>query len=344
MFRLTLTGSEADSSHQLASSIAERYGSAENPQFLQDASLIAQELPHRIRAILNAFRLNEPRPGVCVISGYEIDDLRIGPTPPHWNEQLDPSSTADAEIFFALGGSLLGDVFGWGTQQGGRLVHNIVPIQGHEEEQQSWSSEQTLLWHTEDAFDPHRADYLGLMCLRNLEKAGTTYGTVNLEGLDSAQLRVLFDPRYVIRPDESHMSQNKVGEQVQGDEGSHLLDIAYQRIEELSSDPIKVPAMFGDPLMPYLLLDADLLSCVSGDSEGQVALESLYQNIEANLADVVLQPGDVCFVDNYTTIHGRKSFKARYDGTDRWLKRINVTRDLRKSRSRRRSLAERLIF
>ena len=34
---------------------------------------------------------------------------------------------------------------------------------------------------------------------------------------------------------------------------------------------------------------------------------------------------------------------AKYDGTDRWLKRINVTRDLRKSRGSRSHSASRLI-
>jgi hypothetical protein len=34
-------------------------------------------------------------------------------------------------------------------------------------------------------------------------------------------------------------------------------------------------------------------------------------------------------------VHGRKPFKARHDGTDRWLKRLDVTLDLRKSRAAR---------
>jgi len=34
-------------------------------------------------------------------------------------------------------------------------------------------------------------------------------------------------------------------------------------------------------------------------------------------------------------VHGRKPFTARFDGTDRWLKRVCITRDLRKSRDAR---------
>jgi len=35
---------------------------------------------------------------------------------------------------------------------------------------------------------------------------------------------------------------------------------------------------------------------------------------------------------------------ANYDGTDRWLKRINLTRDLRKSRASRLTADSRIIY
>jgi alpha-ketoglutarate-dependent taurine dioxygenase len=58
---------------------------------------------------------------------------------------------------------------------------------------------------------------------------------------------------------------------------------------------------------------------------------------------VTLAPGEVLVVDNDLVVHGRVPFQARYDGTDRWLKRISVTSDLRRSRAARQSLAGRLI-
>ena len=59
--------------------------------------------------------------------------------------------------------------------------------------------------------------------------------------------------------------------------------------------------------------------------------------------DVLLAPGDVLFIDNYRAVHGRRPFTARYDGTDRWLKRISVSRDLRRSRDARATAAARVI-
>ena len=62
------------------------------------------------------------------------------------------------------------------------------------------------------------------------------------------------------------------------------------------------------------------------------------------MKDVRLQPGDVAFIDNYRAAHGRKSFRARYDGTDRWLKQLNITRNLRGSRGWRPAAGNRIIY
>jgi alpha-ketoglutarate-dependent taurine dioxygenase len=59
---------------------------------------------------------------------------------------------------------------------------------------------------------------------------------------------------------------------------------------------------------------------------------------------VVLEPGDVCLIDNLKSVHGRKPFLARYDGSDRWLKRINIARDLRKSRACRQGPNGRILL
>jgi alpha-ketoglutarate-dependent taurine dioxygenase len=66
--------------------------------------------------------------------------------------------------------------------------------------------------------------------------------------------------------------------------------------------------------------------------------------LDAVVTEIVLRPGDICFIDNYRVIHGRNAFSPRFDGTDRWLRRLNIARDLRKSRSRRLSAESRTIY
>lgn len=45
-----------------------------------------------------------------------------------------------------------------------------------------------------------------------------------------------------------------------------------------------------------------------------------------------LDPGEVLVVDNDLVVHGRVPFQARYDGTDRWLKRSSVRAKGRRTR------------
>jgi Fe(II)/alpha-ketoglutarate-dependent arginine beta-hydroxylase len=242
---------------------------------------------------------------------------------------------------FVLYACFLGYPFAWATQQDGHLIHDVFPIESNKDEQLSTGSEQTLWWHTEDAFHPHRADYIGLMCLRNVDRVPTTIGVPDLSGLAREQIDVLFEPRYLILPDESHSEKNESELRKQARKQDGVIDSAYEKIKKLSYAPPKVPILFGRRETPYLCLDPHFTTPL--DVEAEAALNALVQAVEENLREIVLQPGDCCFVDNYRAVHGRKAFKARFDGTDRWLKRLNVTRDLRKSQEARAGCEMRVI-
>ena len=54
------------------------------------------------------------------------------------------------------------------------------------------------------------------------------------------------------------------------------------------------------------------------------AYGSLSTELARNARTVSLRAGEVLVIDNDVIVHGRVPFTPRYDGTDRWLKRINV--------------------
>jgi Fe(II)/alpha-ketoglutarate-dependent arginine beta-hydroxylase len=331
MWALSLAPDEVAAVQALTQEIALEHKSVEEAQFIRRATVYAHELPRRVREFLTDFRLQEPADGVCVISGYPIDNNRLGKTPSHWKWKEDAAISLQEQIMFVLYGSLLGDAFAWSTQQDGYLMHDVIPIEADKYDQLGSGSEQLLWWHNEDAFHPHRADYLGLMCLRNPDKVGTLVGAPDVSRLSQEQLDILFAPRYLIKPDESHLEKNESDLRKQSREngGDEVLDTAYEKIKQLNSAPPPVPMLFGSRQAPYLRLDPYFTTPL--DDEARAALDALAQTIEDNIQEVVLQPGDCFFIDNYRIVHGRKAFKARYDGTDRWLKRINLTCDLRKS-------------
>jgi len=343
MSRVTLTTEENTSIHALLHHLTSKYSSAEDPDFLREASIYAHELPRRIRSFLNDFKLSERSPGICLISGYSLDDTKLGKTPPHWKDKPALSRALEEEMLLVLYGSLLGDVFGWATEQDGHIVHDVFPIKGNEDKQISTSSEQTIWWHTEDAFHAFSGDYVGMFCLRNWDQVATTFASLADIHLSREHLEVLFEPRYIIRPDISHQQTNEAPapEQTKGRESLH---IAQQRIQHMETNPDKVAVLFGHPESPYLRIDPYFMEYLEEDEVAQQALEALIKLIDEALCDVVLQPGDCCLIDNCRTVHGRQAFKPRYDGTDRWLKRTCVTRDLRKSRRARNASDSRIIF
>ncbi|HEY0739063.1 MAG TPA: guanitoxin biosynthesis L-enduracididine beta-hydroxylase GntD [Herpetosiphonaceae bacterium] len=343
MYRIVLTQAEIEAIQPLLNDLASRYRTVEDPEFIHNLSVYAHELPRRLRSFLNDFRLKEPD-GVCIVSGYPIDDSKVGKTPEHWKWKADVSPALHEEMFFMLCGSLLGDIFGWSTQQDGYILHDVMPIKGHEGEQLGTGSEQKLWWHTEDAFHPYKGDYVALMCMRNPDQVPTTVLSADMLRLNEEYLRILREPRYTIRPDESHLPKNQSNVQKTDGNYQRLIEGAYERINKMNTEPQKVPVIFGDPDAPYMCLDPYFMDLDKLDDESRQALEALMKEVDEGLVELVLQPGDCCFIDNYRAVHGRSPFKAHYDGTDRWLKRINITRNLRHSRDARLTAESRIIF
>ena len=322
MDRLEIRPAELRELTELLGEAEYGFGDLDSDEALQRSALLAHELPRRIRCALTEFRL-ERMSGVLCISGYKIDQKRAGPTPAHWRDRPEPSTTRREELLLILLSSLLGDPFGWATQQNGRLIHDVLPIKGHEHEQLGSNSDSPLTWHTEDAFHPLRGDFLSFACLRNPYAVATTIGHADSLVLPDATKALLFQQRFAVRPDESHLAKNN----------PTLDGVTFSGIDEMRANPQSVAVLFGDPARPYIRADPYFMHVSSDDHEARHALDQFVSEMDQKLVDLRLEEGDFCFLDNFRVVHGRRPFKARHDGTDRWLKRINVTRDLRKSRA-----------
>ncbi|XLS29487.1 guanitoxin biosynthesis L-enduracididine beta-hydroxylase GntD [Flavobacteriaceae bacterium M23B6Z8] len=314
---LDITFEEKDQLNELTNQLIEEFEFAENPDFIYYASLFALRLPQRILKYLHDFKYKEDNYGVCVIRGYEIDHEKIGSTP-----NVPSNGKNDVlreEILLILFNAVLGNLFSWSTQRDGAIINDILPMKGHEKEQLSTASETLLEWHIEEAFHHCRPDNLSLLCLRNDDKIATTFCSVNKVDLPEEIKKVLFQPRFVIATDNNFNS----------DKFSH---------------PELKPVLFGAYEDPYICIDPAFMHAAEGDEEAMKALDFIYDQINNRLDPVVLEPGDFCFIDNYRAVHGRKPFKPKYDGNDRWLKRVLTTRDLRKSRAIRKNAMSRVLI
>ena len=340
---LALRDDDVASIDRLVEEVCERYDSVESAELQRNCQVYAAELPRRLRAELNEFRISESSAAI-VVSGLPVDDAEIGPTPSGWQDWPEPAPTLRHDVTFLLIAALLGDPIAWATQQDGRLMHSVFPIKEHEGEQIGWGSKELLTWHTEDAFHPMRTDYLGLMCLRNPDAVETTLADIADVRIDADAAKILGEDQFHILPDNSHRAENQIGPD--NDEDPRITELrrrSQQRVESALTDPQPVPVLFGDPADPYLRIDPYYMRGQHHGAQAR-ALEAIGAAIDTAMGGVVLDPGDIVFIDNFRAVHGRKPFQARFNGTDRWLRRLNIARDLRKSREYRLDAASRVIF
>jgi Fe(II)/alpha-ketoglutarate-dependent arginine beta-hydroxylase len=342
MHHLMLTPEDNAELAPMLSDLTKAYETIEDPELVRRAPVLARLLPTHLVEFLEAYRFGEPS-ALCLVSGLLVEESLLGATPTHWRGSEHASPAFRQEIFFLLCASVLGDVFGWATQQDGRIMHDVLPIKGHEHYEIGSNSLQHLSWHTEDAFHPCRGDYVALMCLKNPDQVATV--VCDAADLDWSTLDVdtLFEPEFTQMPDNSHRPENATEST-----GDPIIDRLRARsfalIQSWNEDPVKRPVLFGDRHDPYMALDPYHMKTDGWPERSLMAFRSLCERIEEKMRDVVLRPGDCVFIDNFRAVHGRKSFRARYDGSDRWLKRLNITRNLRGSRAWRPAPDNRIIY
>ncbi|WP_054816301.1 TauD/TfdA family dioxygenase [Nocardia arizonensis] len=288
-----------------------------DPVLVERIDARARELPAEVR---RALRPPAGPAGAAIVTGLPITDAEFGPTPSDWREaagwSCDPARRArsfEFDIVTLLLGRCAGEPFGWRGQQDGRLVNNIVPARGHEAEQSGASSETLLCPHTEDAFHPARSNLLMLVCLRNTDGVGTTVSSVRRVELTGEQLRLLAAPTLPILPDVSYGGGHERFDAIPvptvwSESGYSTADLT------LRYDPAYTP-----------LDDAGV--------EFRRAYAHLTMELERVCVTATLDPGELLLIDNDVAVHGRVPFTARYDGTDRWLKRVNIRLPERRRRA-----------
>ncbi|MGW7435027.1 TauD/TfdA family dioxygenase [Streptomyces sp. NPDC054849] len=306
MKRLVIEPNERRQIEGLVDEVLDEYGRWDPVQFASHAKSAAESLPIRVRHFFR--RIQSDETDVAVLSGLPLSrDLE--PTPTGWDMAEKTGAGCREEVVLMLCSAVLGDPFAWGNQQNGRIVHDVCPAPGMERSETSGSSTAPLSLHTEDAFHQCRCDYVALSCLRNPDRIGTTVVRADRLDLPARLSEVLSEKRFRHRPDQSHV-------------GPHGHSSGAADVDAI---------LFGPPELRYLRIDFDdTCAAEEDDHTAQQAIAELYTYVSEAVERVVLEPGDAIFLDNYRVVHGREPFEPRYDGTDRWLKRVNLIRDIRR--------------
>lgn len=273
----------------------------------QEQSRLAGALPGRVSSLLRTFRFDPGPAGTALIAGLPLGPAPLPPTP-QLPESFEPRATVPAVLAMLLGNEL-GTVIAYRDEKKGSMVQNVVPIPSLAASQSNGGSVE-LDMHTENAFHPHRPDYVGLLCLRSAhgDRAGTRVASIRraLPLLDPATREILHERRFVTDAPPSFRSSGR---------------------SERSS------VLSGMPEDPDICVDFHASHAL--DETAKRALEDLREALVAVRVDVVLHPGDMAFLDNRVVVHGRAPFSPRYDGRDRWLHRVFVHLNHRRSRRHR---------
>jgi L-asparagine oxygenase len=239
---------------------------------------------------------------------------RIGEIPPTPATSIvDDSVTTESMKVLKEYGSILGHPVSYLQEQSGRLVHNLLPVHKTEYQQISTSSKVELEMHTESSFHPYRPSYVLLLCLRGDDAVATTYADDFdiLPKLSQEAISILQKKWFTTQIDQSFRS-----------DGQPDVHVPTPILENQNQD--------SDWKITY---DSWFMQAVGdgGDDsrlQAERALQEMRDAVNSSTKEVVLKTGDLLVINNDCTIHGRKPFQPRYDGTDRWVQRMLVIRDI----------------
>ncbi len=302
IMRLELRASDVAAVRSIVRRVVQEAPGTPDDGYLRRLAVLGHELPRSIREALVDFRLAGRPAGGFVISGLPVSDGDLGPTPTTTTAAPRNAEIDRADAAMLLMASILGDPFSHAGVRGGRLIIDVAPIPGEETTQLASSSLEELKWHNEDAYFDVRADWLFLMCLRNPSRVPTTFARIRDIHLTDKLRTALFEQRFWMMPDSSHA----------GHEGTR-----------------RVAVLSGSVDAPFVRIDPAFMRSDLSDEVAEQALATVVHAFEANLQEVVLAPGEIMVLDNLRSVHGRRAFQPRFDGTDRWLRLVNITANLR---------------
>lgn len=313
--QLALSPLEQETIDRLVTNILGGSARTELSSVLEVAEVYAQELPRSVRQLFHSFKLRQSYDAIYINLANLLED-KVGPTPPHHRPPGEVEYANYYDVVHILFATLLGEPFAWSTIQNGYIINDVMPVIEHRDLVASSGFASRFGLHTEDAFHPLASDYLGLLCLRNPDRAETTFAGLGVEDLPHDLFSILFEPRFIVG---SNVAQ-KVG-----------------RIESPS------PILFGNRDHPYIRVNLNATEALNGDSLAACALRELISVLEGNSTKVCFQPGDFWYIDNLRVAHGRDVFSPRFDGKDRWLRRLYISSAFRYSLGLRKTPVDRVL-
>ena len=289
----------------------------------EDEALLAcllqatSHLPLALVAALLRARAAVDAPSTLLVTGMPVD-ADLPPTPTQdTGEAVEAAEISRRTLLLVA--VLLGEPVAYRGEKHGRLVQDVFPVRELESEPANEGSATGLGFHTELTFSReapeqplHAAcpDFVLLLALRCPPDRVAATVTVEARAacgrLDERHLAALREPSFQLRAPHSFTR----------DGGGRPW-----------SPP--VPLLRGSAHAPSLAFDS-ACGVRALSAEAAAALDALRTACDdpAIQTRVQLGAGDLLLIDNNRCAHSRSPFPARYDGHDRWLRRVYVRRSI----------------
>lgn len=271
--------------------------------FIHEIKQVLLFLPNRIKELLQTFSNS-----YGYIHFHKIPTVDKPSTPFDNSHHLGEKTTiAKIQAFF---NQILGEMVAYEAEGYGCLFQDMVPSINLSETQTSLSSNVELEIHTEQAFSKLKPDFLSLACLRGDTEAKTYifHKKTLLENLTSYKIDILYKPLWEIGVDMSFKMNNDIN---------------------FLEGNLRGPLSIIDRETGDFVFDQDLMYGITEEAENlKNEIVEIYHNKKT---EVILQEGDIIILDNRCVVHGRSSFQAKYDGSDRFIVRTFVMKDYKKS-------------
>lgn len=234
-------------------------------------------------------------------------DPSLPPTPTSDSGERSTSSYL-SELLMTVFVSELGYPISYADQRGGAIFHDIYPTVANAVKVSSQSSAVGLGFHSEMFFHPSPPDFLILHCLRS-DPAGTALtGVADLATIESSlsaeDRQVLRQPEFALDLASLHGNYRYAGRHITEKDPRPCIPVIAEGHE----------ARFR--FEPALMTPTSQIS--------RQALLHAEHAAASTAAFGALRSGGLLILDNRRSAHSRTSFMARFDGTDRWLRRMMV--------------------
>ncbi len=280
--------------------VADPYG--EGDAFAEQARTAAGLLDSGLASVLDRFAARQG-PSSLLIRGVPMP-AALPRTPAASFHQLPMARPTGVEPALAVIGARLGEIFAYREWDGAHLVQSRYPIASHHNVQTA-SGANDLVLHTEACFTAYPPDFLALLGLRPdcTGQARTLVADIPqaLAQLTPAERGALRTPLFVFPTDRG----------------------SYVHQDQRTTEPVPVLRDGGQgPVLEY----STLLTAIT--AAGAAAVAALEEALGRCAQRVLLGSGDLLLIDNRRSVHGRSAFRPAYDGTDRWIQRVLLLRQL----------------